>query len=123
MKKLSIVFVVSILIFSGCKKNLEVMEPMPAPAQVTEMSDMEVSADFDWKTVKTAEVSILSNANSVLYIKSADGSVYHKAFITSGTIYKTEITLPSYEQEVKLELAGQHASVPVEFGKINHMFD
>ncbi|MBC8315446.1 MAG: hypothetical protein ISR57_05495 [Bacteroidales bacterium] len=123
MKKLAIVFVASLLIFAGCKKNLEVMEPTPSPAQVTEMANMQVNPEFDWKTVKTVQVSILSNANAVLYIKASDGSAYYKALIPSGKIYYVEITIPSHAKDVTLELAGQHATVPVENGKINYMFD
>ena len=99
------------------------MEPTPSPAIVTEMSDMEVSADFDWKTVKTVQVEILPNANAVLYIKAPDGSEYHKALIRSGSVYIVDITLPSHAKEVKLELAGQHATVPVENGIVSYMFN
>ncbi|MBC8315450.1 MAG: hypothetical protein H8E51_08095 [Bacteroidetes bacterium] len=79
MKKLAIIFVASLLIFAGCKKKMEVMEPTPSPSQVTKMADMKVNADFVWNTEKNIQVDVKSNVKGVLYIKSKDGTIYHKA--------------------------------------------
>ncbi|NQV01322.1 MAG: hypothetical protein HQ542_01645 [Bacteroidia bacterium] len=113
MKKLSIVFVMSVLIFSACKKDLEVMEPAPAPVQTTAMADMNVDSDFDWKTIKDLQVEIKSNARAVLYIMSREGTVYHKAMMKNGETYQTSIAVPTYEAELEIVLAGQTRIIPV----------
>ena len=122
MKKLAILFVVSVLIFSSCKKDLKVMEPAPSPVQNTAMVDMKVTADFDWKTMKDLQVEIQSNTKAVLYIKSKDGTVYHKAMMNYGETYLTKITVPTHEKELEVFLAGQSRIIPVTNDRISVSF-
>ncbi|MFH1937076.1 MAG: hypothetical protein ABIK52_05895 [Bacteroidota bacterium] len=113
MKKLAILFAVSVFIFSACKKDLKVMEPAPSPVQATAMTDIQVNADFNWKTMKNLQVEITSNATAVIYIKSPKGTVYHKAMTTNGERYHTVISVPTFETTLEVLLAGQKRTVPV----------
>ncbi|MBL7139085.1 MAG: hypothetical protein ISS17_09955 [Bacteroidales bacterium] len=110
---LGITLAVILITFTGCKKNLEVMEPAPSPAQTTAMADMKVNSDFDWKTIKDLQVEIKSNTKAVLYIKSKEGTVYHKAMLNNGETYHTSIAVPTYEKELEILLAGQTRTIPV----------
>ena len=112
MKKLAFIAIISILIFAGCKKNLEVMEPTPSPTQVTKMADMNVNADFTWNTEKNIQVDVKSNVKGVLYIKSKDGTVYHKAMMNYGDTYQTSIAVPTCETELEVLLANQSKTIP-----------
>ena len=112
MKKLAFIAIISILIFAGCKKNLEVMEPTPSPTQVTKMADMNVNADFAWNTEKNIQVDVKSNVKGVLYIKSKDGTVYHKAMMNYGDTYQTSIAVPTCETELEVLLANQSKTIP-----------
>ncbi len=119
MKKLAIVFVASLFIFAGCKKDLEVMEPTPSPAMVTKMADMKVNADFDWKTIKAVQVNVLSNAKAVLYIKSKNGTVYNKGMAMHGKTYQANIAVPTHVNELEIVLGGQVRTVPITTDRIS----
>lgn len=113
LTRLGVTLAVILITFTGCKKDLEVMEPSPSPVQTTAMEDMKVNSGFDWKTFKDIQVDISSNANAVLYIKSADGTVYHKAMMTNGANYQTTISVPTFESELTVVLAGQSRIIPL----------
>ena len=122
MKKLTILFVVSVLVFSACKKNLEVKDPNPSPMETTAMADLKLNADFDWKTTRDFQIEVTSNTRAVLYIKSKEGTVYHKAMVISGEMYKTSITIPSFEKELEFRIAGHSRVIPVTTDRISVSF-
>lgn len=110
----TIALVTMLVFFSSCQKDLEMMEPSPSPLQTaTTMSDMQVNADFDWKTMKDLQIEVKSNTKAVLYIKSKTGTIYHKAFVNYGESYNTTFAVPTYEKELEILLAGQSRTVSV----------
>ncbi|MBC8315448.1 MAG: LruC domain-containing protein [Bacteroidetes bacterium] len=118
MKKLVIVFVALLLIFAGCKKNLEVMEPTPSPAQLIKMSDLVVNAGFDWKLFKTLDVTIIlpnQEANpEKLRIKSATSDkIYFSGYPEDGSnTVRTKVTLPTHVDNVLLQY-GDGSEYPI----------
>lgn len=123
IQKLAFVLLaVGLISLAGCKKDLEMMEPAPSPGMTTSMKDMKVNTDFDWKTTTAYQVAISSNAKAVLYIKSKEGTVYHKAMVNNGETYNTSITVPSYERELEILLAGQSRTVSLTNGGISVSF-
>lgn len=122
MKQLTILFFLALLAFTACKKDMNI-EPQTSETEVNSLSDIKVNDDFDWKTVQHVQVEILSNANAVLYIKSTNGDVLHKAFIGSGKVYATDVTIPSYETGINAELAGQHETGTIENGQVRITFE
>lgn len=113
MKKITLIILASMLIFSACRKDLD-LTPATSPTDVAAMSEMKVSSEFSWKTDKPFTFQVLPNANAVLAVKSSDGIVFHKEFVTSGATISLQVTLPSYLKEVTIELAGQSKTLQVE---------
>ncbi len=110
----TIALAVMVIFFTGCQKDLEMMEPSPSPVQAsTATTDMQVNADFDWKTMKDLQVEVKSNTKAVLYIKSKTGSIYHKAMVNYGETYHTSFAVPTYEKELEILLAGQSKTIPI----------
>ena len=119
---LGVTIAVILITFTGCKKDLEMMEPASAPTQATTMENMKVNPGFDWKTFQNVQVDIKSNAKAVVYIQSDKGTVYHKAMTNTGETYQTAISVPTYEKEVKVLLAGQTKTVPIANNRISASF-
>jgi len=119
---LGITLAVILITFTGCKKDLEVMEPSPSPAMTNGMADIKVNADFEWNTMKDLQLDIISNATAVLYVKSKTGVVYHKAMTNNGSTYQTTITVPTYEKELEVVLAGQSRLIPITNDRISVSF-
>lgn len=104
---------IALTFFTSCKKDLQMMEPSPSPVQTTTMTDLKANADFDWNTMKDLQLEIKSNVKAVLYIKSKTGTVYHKAMMSAGEIYQSSVTVPTYETEIEVLLAGQSRVIPI----------
>ena len=64
------------LVATSCHKELVQKDPLPKT-----MSDLDVSATFDWNTSKDYSVSISSTTSLLIKISSADGAVYQKGMI------------------------------------------
>ena len=85
---------------------------------VVEKEDkLSFSDEFEWKTSQEFEISVLPNANAIVYVKSADNKVYHKQFLQSGHEVSLAVTVPTYEKELVIELAGQRQKLDLSTGE------
>lgn len=96
MKKLIIIFVFSLLLFS-CRKPNNTQVPKS-------MNNVVVPVDFSWESTKTIYIIIKSDFSSIIKIESADETtVYEKGFFNaSDTTYNVELDIASYEEFVFL---------------------
>lgn len=75
---------------------------------ITNLSELNISNDFDWRTTKTLEVTIklpvLSNFKS-LKIQSLDGTrTYFKGYPEDNSnVIRTKVTVPTYVEAVKVQ--------------------
>ena len=122
MKKVALYFVAIIFFITACYK-WDQIEENQANGEATSISNMVINSDFNWKTIKNIAVSLKSNSSNIVYIKSIEGNVYHKAFLSSTENYVTKISLPTYVSEVILEQSGTIITFSITEDKINYTFN
>jgi LruC domain-containing protein len=107
MKRIILFLMLTIINYSCVKPNFD-----DDYVSVTEpFGKIIIPANFDWKTSKTLNVSIVLPNNGTiqsLVIKNSDGTkIYFKGYPDDGSrTVKTIITIPSYETNVKLSYSG-----------------
>ena len=113
MKKTALLLIVIVFSLTACQKNWEQIEENQSN-EISSMSDLVVSSDFNWKTTKDVLVNLTGlDMNEVIYIKSLDGDIYHKALVNSGDSYSTKITIPTYASEVNMMYKGVLTNIPI----------
>jgi len=122
MKKIMLILIIITFAVTACKKKFETIDINEQNNSKT-MSDLNINPDFNWKTIKDINVDICCAANDVVYIKSIEGDVYHKAFLSSKENYNTKITIPTYATEVILAQGGTSTTIPITGNKISYTFN
>jgi len=122
MFKFALIAGFTVILLSGCHKDLEMMEPAAANEDVTSMSQLKVADDFNWKTTQDVELDLVAGTRSTVIIKSASGVVYEKALLVPGEPYKTILTLPTYENELTFVFNGQSETIKIVNHKITNSF-
>ncbi len=124
MKKLTLLFIVIIFSLTACQKDWDqIVEEDQTNNEMTSMSNMVVSSDFNWKTTKDIDINLTGmDKDEVIYIKSVEGDVYQKAFVKSGINYSTKITIPTYATEVNVMCKGVLTKIPISGNEINYKF-
>ncbi len=122
--KLLTIVLSTALLFGACQKPDIINEDVETPETViSEMNDLQVDKDFNWKTTKDIQVTVEGNMAGAVFIKGADGNVYQKAMLAAGTSYSTKITVPSYMDEVILASNGQSKAVTIENSSVQYTFN
>ncbi len=124
MKKLTLLFIVIIFSLTACQKDWDqIVEEDQTNNEMTSMSNMVVSSDFNWKTTKDIDINLTGmDKDEVIYIKSVEGDVYQKAFVKSGIDYSTKITIPTYATEISVSYKGVLRNIPITDNEINYKF-
>ena len=122
MKKTILLLIVIVFSLTACQKNWEQIEENQSN-EISSMSDLVVSSDFNWKTTKDVLVNLTGlDMNGVIYIKSLDGDIYHKASVNSGDSYSTKITIPTSVSEVNMMYKGVLTNIPISGNEITYKF-
>lgn len=108
---------IMLLGFSSCKKELSPVSPEDITIQ-----DIQVSADFDWKTTKDIQITVTGNDNGLLQVTNADDIPYQKVYLTGGQSYMMNLTLPGYETAVKLKFMGEEVTLELTSNNLNYQF-
>lgn len=136
MKKL--VYLISIgfvFILSSCSKAPVIEDPtsLVTPTTttsttttdntITNLDELEVSSNFNWKTYKDVSLILTGNNNSIVEVISQDGqTVYQKVYLTNNKAYEIKLAVPTYEKQLKLKFNGQVKSVNISSGNANYTF-
>lgn len=118
MKKIALIFALVLIVFSSCKKNLDVVKP-ESPSN---LNDIKVSSDFNWKTSHDVQITITGFVNGLVEVSSPKGVVYQRAFLRQNQPYSMKVTVPAYEAAVHLLYMGQDVEVKIGAGNITHTF-
>jgi len=124
MKKILLLVIVVLFSLTACQKDWDqIVEDNQVNEEVTSMSEMVVSSEFDWKTTKDVDINFSGiDKNDVIYVKSIDGDVYLKEIVKSGVNYSTKITIPTYTSEVNVIYKGSLTKIPISENEINYKF-
>lgn len=120
-RTIAMLFAIAVTTQSCLKDKISVEEEVEDVA--VETDEIKFSDDFEWKTTQGVQLRVLPNANAVLYVKSADDKVYHKEFLKSGHAVDVPLTLPSFETELIVELAGQRQKLDLSLGEFNVVYN
>ncbi len=107
-----------ILVFTGCRKDLEDVKPMEQEQKVETMGQLKVSDNFDWNTTRDIDLLLTSPKQATVVIQSASGEVYEKALLIPGETYTSVLSVPSYEKELTLLFDGKKTVVQVTGNKL-----
>jgi hypothetical protein len=93
------------------------------PQETKPMTEITASPNFTWETTKILDVSLSATSSGVLYIKPVEGDYYfYKGMLSTGSIFTTKITIPSYLVEVNLFFKGKVYVVPVNGKRLDYNF-
>lgn len=136
MKKL--VYLISIgfvFILSSCSKAPVIEDPtsLVTPTTIsttsttdntiTNLDELEVSSNFNWKTYKDVSISLTGNSNSIVEVISQDGNtVYQRVYLSMGKTYEIKLAVPTYEKQLNLKFNGQLKYVNISSGNANYTF-
>ncbi len=119
MKKIILLSVLGLaVLFSSCRKDMD-NKPTTPPT----MEELEIPADFDWKTIKDFQLTLTGYANSIVEVSSPEGVVYQKVFLTRNEPYTMKLTVPTYEQSVRLKYMGQNIELQLSTTNIEYTFN
>jgi hypothetical protein len=98
MQWFSLVVITTVFILSGCRKT----ESPVIPETQETIFDLQVSPEFDWKTMKTVSVNISGlsvpvKIRNTFYVKSVDGkAIYFNDLLEMDQNYTLRVTIPAY---------------------------
>lgn len=106
-------FVLASLIIglSSCQKD-EMIEPT-VPQQPKTMKELQVPANFNWKTTRNLQLSLTAKSNGLVEILDPKGNAYQKAFLMANKPFVMKFTVPSAEKVLKVKFNGKEASVEI----------
>ncbi len=118
MKKIAIIFVLSLFVLSACKKDIDIVKPDTS----SDLNNIKVPSDFTWKTIHDVQITLTGFVNGLVEVVSPKGVVYQRAFIRQDQPYTMKVTVPAYETSVHLLYMGQNVEVKMGNGIITHTF-
>jgi hypothetical protein len=119
MKKLPI-FILFLLILSSCAKDKPSDNPTSIP---TEMKELKVPSNFDWKTTKDITLNISAKNTGLVEVLSSKDEIYQKVFLTAEKTYVMKLTVPTYETTVKLVFSGQEKILELNSAELTYQFN
>lgn len=122
--KIKLLIISALLLGTSCKKDLvDQYELIKPKTSTTKTSDLKVSKDFDWKTTKEINLNLIGYANSPVTILDADGAIVQKAFLKTDQEYLTILSVPAYQNSVKLLYMGQEVTLELNQKNITYKFN
>jgi hypothetical protein len=120
MKKISLIITIAMLIvFTSCKKDRYYQDDQ----KPENMEALKVPSNFDWKTTKDIQLTLTAKSSGIVEVNNKQGISYQKAFLTSGQPYTMRLTVPSYENAVKLRFLGQESELELASGPLQYNFN
>ena len=108
MKKILFTLIILSTILTSCRKDNIGDKSKTDDVVVTEMSELVISEDFNWKTIKTINIQVTlpeDDASRILYVYSEDGTrLYFEGHPSDGSnVLETKVTIPAYEYMLSLK--------------------
>jgi len=106
---------------SPSKSNQEANDPTSGNANT--MESINVPSDFNWKTFTDYDLTIDSDVAGLIQVVSKKGTVYHRAYLSGKDAYTFILTVPAYENEVKLRHQGEEVLMDLSGKTLFHSFE
>jgi hypothetical protein len=123
MKKISVLIFIS-LIFVMVSCNKTSLKPVSTSGSKTanSMSNLQVPANFNWKTTQSINLTITANKNNLVNVTSKDGISYQKAFLSANNPYTMKLVIPAYAKVLNLNFMGQKVALNITSENMNYQF-
>ncbi len=95
---------------TSCKKE-ELTEPVVS--QPKTMKEMQVPADFNWKTTRNLQLSLKAKSNGLVEVLDAKGNAYQKAFLMANKPFVLKFTVPTFEKNLKIKFNGKETGIEI----------
>jgi hypothetical protein len=89
---------------------------------VSNMGEMDIPANFDWKTHKDVHVKLRGYQSSAVRFLSKDGTVYHQARLIDNNEYSFKLTIPAYMEKITVVYLEHEKNFDLNRQEINHTF-
>ncbi|HQO50841.1 MAG TPA: hypothetical protein PK939_10450 [Bacteroidales bacterium] len=116
MKKL-ILFLILPAFFFSCRKDTPQADITP-----DKMDELVVPDSFNWKTTKSLQLEVTGHTSGIVVVANMGGIAYQKAYLTANLPYTMNLTLPSYEQKIRLILADKDVTLDLTGGNLTYRF-
>lgn len=113
-----ILLVLVISLTSSCRKD-RIADITPANP---EMKSIEVTDQFDWKTMKDIQVLLEGPVTSLVEIIGQEGTVYHKAYLIQNQLYDVKLAIPVFEKKLTILYYGKSVAIDVDKTQLNYKF-
>lgn len=125
MKKIIIYLAILTVAFSSCQKFEPIQDEININSQIENkaLQYAEIDDEFDWKTTKDVVVSVKGNVSSVLEIKTNSDNTILKLMLEGGHSVTEKITIPTYQQNITLEYAGQSVELEITSNQLSYKFE
>lgn len=124
--RLWILMMIILPLFLGACKSPNKSNPeteVPTSGNATTMESIDVPSDFNWKTFTDYDLTIDSEVAGLIQVVSKKGIVYHRAYLSGNDAYSFILTVPTYENEVKLRHQGEEVLMDLSSKTLFHAFE
>lgn len=90
---------------------------------VASIEDLNIPANFDWKTQKDITFELRGYQTSSVRLVSEDGTVYHHANLIDNDVYSFELSVPAYMDKIRVMYRGQQEEFDLSRSEISHSFE
>ena len=87
------------------------------------LENANIDEEFNWKTTKDVIVSVKGNVTSVLKIKSNSDDTILKLMLEGGHSVTEKITIPTYQDNIILDYAGQSVQLEITNNHLSYEFE
>ena len=118
MKKLVLFSVLlSVIALTSCRKDRF------EPTTPSSMEELKVPANFDWKTTKDYTISFFATTTGMVEVSGINNVIYQRAYLGPGIPYDMKLTLPTYENKVKLRFQDKTAELILNNTNLTYRFN
>ena len=115
------ILLISLAMLTACNAPTDSGENNPESSR--SMGDLNIPANFDWKTQKDITFSLVGYQTGAVRLIAEDGTVYHHANLVANNEYAFKLTVPAYMNEITAVYRGQQVEFNLNRSEIEHTFE
>lgn len=119
-KLIYLVFFAATISLSACKKDKPDIEPENKPLS---MEELDIPSGFDWQTQSNYLLKLQTTENGIVEVLNNDDIPYQKAYLTANQPYDMKLTVPAFEERIKLRFMGIDAMLSLDAQNLEYTFD
>lgn len=114
--------ILSLMYLAACNAPTDSGVDTGSQNNVSNMNEMDIPANFDWKTHKDINVNLRGYQSSLVRFLSEDGTVYHQARLIDNNEYSFKLSVPAYMEKITVVYLEHEKNFDLNRQEINHTF-